>query len=161
MFPKYETFSVYLSSTSTIKKTAVYESLKNVFRSCNKTVVTDIKDIDIEADTDIQYVLLIIKTDKIQTAVRSEPASGKETITGAKLRAYSMVKKYPGNWCIGIETGMIKMSDYYSKVDVSKGTIPHEMEDNPEALTYVNKLDRKSTRLNSSHSQQSRMPSSA
>ena len=51
-----------------------------------------------------------------------------------------MFKKYPHNWCVGIETGIVECYSYDNKTDVSKGTIPHEMEDNPLALKHLDKF---------------------
>lgn len=135
---EYETFTIYLASTSKIKKDAVYYSLKHVFQKLyNKSIIQNINEMN---EDNVVYVLLVIVGEKIHTNIRSEPASGKETVSGSKLRAYDMSKKYPNEWCVGVETGIIECYNYFNKTDTYKGTIPHEMIDNPSALEYLKKF---------------------
>ena len=139
MSEKCTVLHVYLASTSIEKKEAVYRSLQFIFKKVyDRHIILNLK--EIEFGTDLKYTLLTIHDEKVITTVRSEPTSGKETVSGSKLRAYNMFQRYPHNWCVGIETGIVECYSYHNKTDVSKGTIPHEMEDNPSALEHLEKF---------------------
>ena len=74
---------------------------------------------------------------EMTSPVRTTPASMKETISGSKLRAYSLYEKYKGNWCIGIETGMMKSGHYYDPTETTETTAYGEFTQNPHIGEYM------------------------
>ena len=69
--------------------------------------------------------------------VRSTPTSMKETISGSKLRAFSLYEKYKGNWCVGIQTGMMKSGNYYDPTETSETTAGDEFIQNPSMGEFM------------------------
>ena len=71
------------------------------------------------------------------TPVRTTPTSMKETISGSKLRAYALYEKYRGNWCVGMQTGMMKSGNYYDPTETSQTTSNEEFVQNPSMGEFM------------------------
>lgn len=73
--------------------------------------------------------------------VRTLPASSKETISGSKLRACDLYEDYNGNWCVGIETGIMKSGNYYDPTETVTTTTSDEFSTNSRAKEFMDKCN--------------------
>ena len=109
------------------------------------------------------YYNKLSKKFKVQNKIKGK---GYDPVTSAdrafeKFIRFKINKKFPEHEIIGEEYGYKKSkSDFSWVIDPIDGTRSFVI-GSPTWSNLISLKDRKSTRLNSSHSQQSRMPSSA
>ena len=93
---------------------------------------------------------------RVEALLNERRAALAEAELTAQLRAESLDVTLPGRQPRGLG-GLHPVSRSLERIEAIFGSMGFDVADGPE----IEEEDRKSTRLNSSHSQQSRMPSSA